>query len=53
LTTNTARDLKDQDEIAIRSLAIASDASKLVAGNSTGDVYVCASNNAGEDFTLV
>jgi WD40 repeat protein len=52
LQTNTAKDLKDQDDIGIRSLAIANDGSKLVAGNSSGDVYVCSSNNAGEDFTL-
>ena len=53
LQTNTARDLKDQDDVGIRSIVIASDASKLVAGNSQGDVYICSSANAGEDFTLL
>jgi WD40 repeat protein len=52
LTNNSCRDLKDSDDLAIRSLAINSDASRLVAGNSSGDVYVCTSTNAGEDFIL-
>jgi hypothetical protein len=33
-------------------LAIAADASKLIAGNSIGEAFVCGSSNGGDDFTL-
>ena len=50
LTTNTTRDLfEDQEEIGIRSLCIANNSSKLVAGNSAGICYIWNSQN-GEDF---
>ena len=50
LTTNTTRELfEDQEEIGIRSLCIANNSSKLVAGNSAGICYIWNSSN-GEDF---
>ncbi len=51
LTTNSVRDFfEDSENIGIRSLVMASDASKLVAGNSAGFCYIWSSTN-GDDFT--
>mmetsp|Transcript_94730 Transcript_94730/g.130473 ORF Transcript_94730/g.130473 Transcript_94730/m.130473 type:complete len:128 (+) Transcript_94730:338-721(+) len=50
LTTNEAHDLYDDcDDIAIRSIAISKNATKLVAGNAEGICYIWSSVN-GEEF---
>lgn len=50
LTTNSVKEhFDDAENIGIRTLAITSDASKLVAGNSAGICYIWSSTN-GDDF---